>query len=233
MAALAAATIGVLWVALAIALHGQTGPGTRSVDRAVAREPGAAQWLPESGPKPQAHPIYRYSIVPGGVHTAAEVLRATANDPIVAAHYANVDPNRLRPERLAAPLAVHVSYRIGNKIYWTRNKLRLAVGEPVLTDGKVILRTRCGNMLSTYRRTPQFAGEPEVAEFDMATEVVAVVPDLASGSSPQVIAAHHPSWSSIRPARKYSQIPGPDTLTLLGLGLIAAWARHRYRRREQ
>jgi hypothetical protein len=41
-----------------------------------------------------------------------------------------------------------VSYRLGDRVFWTRNPVRLAEGEAVLTDGGAIVRARCGNRIS-------------------------------------------------------------------------------------
>ncbi len=178
-------------------------------------------------PQPQARRIYRHSVVAGGVHTAAEVSQAKAVDPVVAAHYAAVDPSRLRVQRLAQPLAAHVSYRIGNKIYWTKGKVQLAAGEQVLTDGRTTLRARCGNIVSTVQRTPTFAGEPEEAEFELLLEPVVLA------TVPQVVIPHKGvAWSRARKARAArATIPGPSTLALLALGVAAGVARYHFRRR--
>lgn len=180
----------------------------------------------------QARRVYRHSIVPGGVHTAAEVVRAIAADPVVAAHYTGINTGRLRSERLAKPLSAHVSYRIGDQVYWTKARLTMAAGEHVLTDGNTTLRARCGNIISIVRRTPTFAGEPEAIEFDLPE-------DIATTPAPFVTDATPPPLRNVPPvvplrwsvATLYS-IPAPGVLPLLGLGLLAAWmASQRLRRR--
>jgi hypothetical protein len=44
------------------------------------------------------NPVYRYSIVPGGVHSQEDVSKAIADDAVVAKHYQHVEPTRLRVE---------------------------------------------------------------------------------------------------------------------------------------
>jgi PEP-CTERM motif len=53
---------------------------------------------------------------------------------------------------------VYVSYRIGNRIYWTRRRLTLRKGEKLITDGRMTARTRCANRVE---ETPQQAAAPE------------------------------------------------------------------------
>jgi hypothetical protein len=90
-------------------------------------------------------PVYPYSVVPGGVADAKELKWVAEHDPVVAAHYAGFDFERAQVVRLALARTVYVSYRIGNNIYWTRRRLMLHKGETVITDGKMIARTRCAN----------------------------------------------------------------------------------------
>ena len=41
-----------------------------------------------------------------------------------------------------------MSYRIGNSVFWTRNRIALKSGETILTDGVRDARTRCGNQIA-------------------------------------------------------------------------------------
>ena len=63
--------------------------------------------------------VYPYSIVPGGAEDVLQAKRAMT-DPAVKAHYANVDFSQLKQVKLAANLSGYVSYRWGDKIYWTQ-----------------------------------------------------------------------------------------------------------------
>lgn len=116
-------------------------------------------------------PIYRYSIVQGGVRSADEVAQAMRRDPVVADHYAEVRTADLREERVEEPTLVHASYRIGDKVFWTKRLLRLQPGEKILTDGTTTIRERCGNLLTTEPLGPSDAAlidEPLAPEFDVA-----------------------------------------------------------------
>jgi len=107
-------------------------------------------------------PVYPYSIIPGGVVSAAELQSAMAHDPIVAAHYAAFDLAKARVFRLQEARSMYISYRRGDDVFWTSKKIRLAVGETLITDGQHISRTRCGNQVSDAPRMPvSLAGDPE------------------------------------------------------------------------
>jgi hypothetical protein len=130
---------------------------------------GDAVALP-AGAFENGRPNYRYSVVRGGTYTPDEVEGVIDVDAVVAAHYAGVNPDDLRVEYLSAPISAHVSYRIGDDIYWTRRPVSLPAGERVLTDGKVMIRARCGNMVSMEPMLPVAEEEPPVAEFDAIGE---------------------------------------------------------------
>ncbi len=123
-------------------------------------------------------PVYPYSIVPGGVKDAHELKWAAEHDPVVAAHYAGFDYNHARVVRLAFMRAAYVSYRIGNKIFWTRHRLKLKKGETVITDGKIIVRSRCANRIEELPQQAMSALEPPAVKFDEP-----MVPALGIASS--------------------------------------------------
>lgn len=104
--------------------------------------------------------VYRNSVVPGGVHSAAELAAVIARDPLAAAHYANIDVAKAHLVRVEQSRLVHVSYRIGNHIYWTKNKVRLALGEMLLSDGEHLIRARCGNRIADEAQAPVLLNEP-------------------------------------------------------------------------
>jgi len=104
--------------------------------------------------------VYRNSVVPGGVHSAAELAAVMRRDPIAAAHYANFNVAAAHLVQVEKSRMVHVSYRIGNQIYWTKNKVRLALGEALLSDGEHLIRARCGNRIADTVEGPVLLNEP-------------------------------------------------------------------------
>jgi hypothetical protein len=115
-------------------------------------------------------------VIPGGVFTADEVETAIGRDGIVAAHYSGLNPRELRVETLAEDRGVYMSYRIGDEVFWTKNKVRLKHGETLLTDGANLLRTRCGNRLALAPMDPTSDDEPGEMEFDALTDDSGGVP---------------------------------------------------------
>jgi PEP-CTERM motif len=111
-------------------------------------------------------PVYPYSVVPGGVKDARELKWVADHDPVVAAHYAGFDYDNARLVRLVLERTVYVSYRIGNKVYWTRHRIKLKKGETVLTDGKITARTRCGNRVEEVPQQATSSSEPPAAKFE-------------------------------------------------------------------
>ena len=91
---------------------------------------------------------YRYSVIPRGVFTAEELKGAIGADPVVAEHYQSFDAARATLVHLDRPRLAYVSYRLGNRVFWTRNPVHLPAGEALLSDGTNVVRTRCGNRVS-------------------------------------------------------------------------------------
>jgi hypothetical protein len=121
-------------------------------------------------PKP-LRAVYPYSLVPGGVHDPKELERAFEHDPVLASHYRGFDFRRARVVELAADRTVYVSYRIAGHVYWTTKKVMLHRGEKVITDGKMTLRTRCGNQVSETARQETSPHEPSIAKMEEPMKV--------------------------------------------------------------
>ena len=124
----------------------------------AARESGSAQ------PPTQKRGVYPYSVVPGGVHDADDLRRAAERDAVVWRHYARFQYEHARLMRATEAREVYLSYRLRNRIFWTRKKIHLHGGELLLTDGEITARTRCGNQIS---ETPK----PDVSEEEPAEDV--------------------------------------------------------------
>jgi len=104
--------------------------------------------------------LYPYSVIPGGVRNTAELRNAVAHDDTVAQHYADFNLGNARVMQLREARAVFVSYRIGSRIFWTKNRLKLPAGETMVSDGEHMARTRCGNRLSDVPIGPVLSNEP-------------------------------------------------------------------------
>lgn len=111
-------------------------------------------------------PVYPYSIVPGGVRDAYELKQAAERDPVVRAQYAGFDYDHARVVRLTLARNVYLSYRIGNKVYWTRHPVVLKKGEEVITDGRKTARTKCGNRVEEQPQQATSEAEPPAMKFE-------------------------------------------------------------------
>ena len=111
-------------------------------------------------------PRYAYSVVAGGVRDVHELRYAVERDPVVATHYVGFDYAHARLIRLLMERSVYVSYRIGNRVYWTRHRVKLRKGETLLTDGKMTARTRCGNRVEEKPQEETSRMEPPAMVFD-------------------------------------------------------------------
>ena len=151
-------------------------------------EPAAAPFWPPSSillPTGHSRTVYPYSVIAGGAQSPQELREAVAADPVVAQHYADFDITNARRVTLDAPKLVYVSYRIGNKVFWTKHKLALRKGEAMLSDGTNMARTRCGNRISVLPVRPNAPAEPTSSELDGPEfPAMASSPYLAAYSAP-------------------------------------------------
>lgn len=110
--------------------------------------------------------VYKYSVIPGGVRSIRELKWYADHDPVVKAHYAGFDYDHARMVRLTLARTAFISYRIGNKVYWTRHRVSLKKGETVITDGKMIARTRCANRVEDVPQQATSESEPPAEKFE-------------------------------------------------------------------
>jgi hypothetical protein len=172
--------IVVLAVSLELGLH--------SWSPVASTEPVAVSfWPPSSVLLETGHSrtVYPYSVIVGGAQSPQELREAMAGDPVVAQHYADFDVTNARRVTLDAPKLVYVSYRIGNKVFWTKHKLALRKGEAMLSDGRNMARTRCGNRISVLPVRPNAPAEPSSSDLDGPEfPAIASSPYLAAYSAP-------------------------------------------------
>ena len=128
--------------------------------------------LPANGSK---RPVYKYSVIPGGVRTARELREATLRDQQVAAHYAGFRFEKASVSRLEKPVLVYISYRKNGQILWTKKKHPLKAGEQVISDGQITGRTRCANRISV-RKQLAVAAEPDPSPVELDQIEAPVLP---------------------------------------------------------
>jgi hypothetical protein len=135
---------------------------------------------------PASRAVYRYSVIPGGAHNRPELVNAIARDAVVAAHYRTVSLRRVHEDTLATERHAYVSYRIGDRVYWTTHKVTLPAGERILTDGVTEIRARCGNCISDVPQSPTSNDEPDPVDFDA---LAIASPDVLAGTTTRLVPA--------------------------------------------
>jgi hypothetical protein len=138
-------------------------------------------------------PNYPYSIIPGGAYSAAELRNADQEDPVVKEHYADFNMKNVKMVRLTADRYQYVSYRLHQKVYWTKKKLRIPKGELLLTDGGSWARARCGNRLSADPHAQVSTEEPSAKALNMPPMTLGTPMDLAETPVPGELAASVPA----------------------------------------
>lgn len=175
--------------------------------------PEPAQFFLRANSDPShERPLFPLSVIPRGVASAQELKTVLAHDPVATAHYAGFSVADSRVIKVDKARAVFVSYRFGNRIYWTRNRMWLKRGETLLSDGWSSARTRCGNRISDDAMLPVMAHDPP----KKMLEEPAPLPDLQFAEnptdfSPLLLAENHeplPPGSSFIPPPG-SGFPGP------------------------
>jgi hypothetical protein len=141
--------------------------------------------------------VYPYSVVPGGVKDLDDLRSAAARDYVVRRHYARFDYNQARLVRAREAREVYLSYRIRDTVFWTRRKIRLHLGELLLTDGKITARARCGNQISDTAKPEVSNEEPEEDVLDRP--VAQLEPGPSFPVRPLLASAELPGGAPIPP----------------------------------
>ena len=113
-----------------------------------------------------SRPAYLHSVIPGGVESIEELRQAMEHDPVVAREFSGFDFQRAHLVQVSEKQLMHVAYRLGDKVYWTRKKVALHPGEALISDGKIVARTRCGNRVAMAPLGPPAMVEPVDADFN-------------------------------------------------------------------
>lgn len=204
-----------------------------------------------------SRPAYLHSVIPGGVASVEELRQAMEHDPVVAREFKGFDFQRAHLVQVSEKQLMHVAYRMGDKVYWTRKKVELHPGETLISDGKIVARTRCGNRIAMTPLGPPAMAEPVAADFneplfsnDMVTHEVEPQPQTYAAALPE-------QANSLQPVRHKRMVPyfllpffglpsaggsshtplavapEPGTMLLLSSGLVGVYWKARKARRKQ
>jgi PEP-CTERM motif-containing protein len=131
-------------------------------------------------------PNYPYSVVPGGVYSPDELRGATKKDSLVREHYSDFNVHSARLVKLTEDQYQYASFRLGNRIFWTRNKLRIPKGEVLVTDGNSYARTRCGNRLSDVPNSNTTSLQPPDRLLSLPPFSLELVPEISFVEPPSM-----------------------------------------------
>ena len=169
--------------------------------------------------------IYPNSVIRGGIRSPEEFRAALLKDRVVSEHFSDFSAASSRLVTLKVDKAAYVSYRVNNKVYWTKKKVKLAKGEELITDGTHYARSRCGNRISEVSQSPTSAEEPSHALLDTPVPaedkdplLLAAMPKPA-GALPE---RTPPSAFAFPPSRSHS--PGFLIPGIIGGGAVAGRA---------
>lgn len=180
-----------------------------------------------------ARKVYPFSVIPGGVYDPRELEKSMRGDPTLAAHYNDVQTDRLIAVRTQAPIKAYVSFRREGKICWTSRQVAIPAGELVLTDGHHLIRSRCGNRIEQMKpwSTTQSAKSVVTADADylaLDTPLPSIVP------LPPRLQPVMPPGVTVTDALPdhggdASPTPEPQNLLLFGSGMLLLLAMVNYR----
>jgi hypothetical protein len=171
-----------------------------------------------------ARMVYPFSIIPGGVYDPKELEKSIELDPSLAEHYRDIQMENLVAVRTQAPMHAYVSFRQGGQIVWTSRELTIPRGELVLTDGRHMIRSRCGNRIQPKRPDTAVLSDSMTEQMqDLVMDapmpsIAKLPPHLQPVLSPGVLAGD--IW--INADRQPSAVPEPGALILFGSGLLLA-----------
>jgi len=122
--------------------------------------------------------VYPYSVVPGGVKDPDDLRYKALRDYVVRRHYAHFDFAHAHLVRATEAREVYLSYRVRDTVFWTRRRIRLHLGELLLTDGKITARARCGNQISDTAKPEVSDEEPDEDILDQPVAGIESAPSL-------------------------------------------------------
>ena len=203
-----------------------------------------------------SRPAYLYSVIPGGVASVEELRQAMEHDPVVAREFQGFDFQRAHLVQVSEKQSMHVAYRMGDKVYWTRKKVALHPGETLISDGKIVARTRCGNRIAMAALGPPAIVDPVEADFNEPLFSNDMVTHEAEPQLDTYAAALPEQANPLQPARHrrmapffllpFFGLPGgggsshtplavtpePGTMLLLSTGLVGVYWKARKSRRK-
>ncbi|HUK26403.1 MAG TPA: hypothetical protein VLV49_17620 [Terriglobales bacterium] len=201
-----------LWCVLALLVYRRGIKPTMVVEAQVTRD--EIQSDTPISPKKSRPVVYRYALVPTGVHSLSDYY-AALTDPAVLQAYSGVDVATLHFQKLKSPLCGYVAFKRNGFVQWTEHCISIKAGEEVLTDGHSMILARCGNLVSLMPQSP--AGKPAVSISTLDDAFPPVTPPAVASAIPSEIPGSGGEGSpapSVPPAISSSGSPPSGTVTV-------------------
>lgn len=139
-----------------------------------------------------------HAVVCGGL--LSDHLAEKMNNPVVKSLYERL--GKVQYTKTDRAFFAYDSYRIGNKIYWTKNPRFIPAGEPILSDGVWAVLVRCGNLIALQPQEPTL-NAPEPADLYPPAPTDPAAPVITETVPPSIYA---PTTFDMKP-------PQPPVLT--------------------
>ncbi|MDR3764887.1 MAG: hypothetical protein P4M01_12415 [Acidobacteriota bacterium] len=162
---------------------------------------------------------FPFSLIPGGVYEPKELTASMEKDTLLREHYKDVKLESLVAVRTSSPMLAYVSFRKDGAIHWTQHLVHIPAGELVLTDGKNMIRARCGNRIRLNSGKVHSGNVVLTAEeITLDVPLPPIVPP-APPYQPVVPPGVHPPDGDTQPAPE-AYTPEPATLLLFASALL-------------
>jgi hypothetical protein len=125
-------------------------------------------------------PLLEHPVIAEGIHDLGQLYAAMNRFPSL---YRKFDPTTAQLTRLKYPLFAYSSYRVGNRVLWTKERIVIAAGTEVWMDAAGhLIEARCGNMLLAGDDDPDSLPYDSLASY--TPTLPAIVPSVVSETPP-------------------------------------------------
>lgn len=204
-------------------------------------------FVPNADTNSPARPVYPYSVIPGGISSGRELAMRMAADSVASKHYSGFNVSRARVVRASRDKRVYVAYRVHDKVFWTKKRLKIREGEELITDGINYARARCGNRITDFPVPPTLSVEPSTMELDPPlppSSPPVLLPSTAVTTEPPILPVYFPPYvvpsfgvppsGGPSPSATAQPVPEPKTIWLACIGaacvLVQLWRKRRKER---
>ena len=177
-------------------------------------------------------------VIPGGIKSLAQLLAMIQKHPEM---YPGLRADLLHPVINPVTFEAFVQYRSKDgRLLWSTRKVTIRAGEILWTDGVMVLRGACGNLISMVQQTPTDAAAeplPDILDIPPSMFVPPVdLPPTVLGPPPGIVEPPPPGYPPVYPPLIFccggggntppTSVPeGGSTFWMLcaGLSILGTW----------